>query len=161
MLHEFAHLLFGKEEIYNVGSTLQNEPSLLEQKCNEFAAGMLVPNELFMEHWLKQYGDELVLKTEELSSILKVSMTVVARKAFNNHLITRDEYNSIAEYNRDKYRDSKIKSKESSGGNYWNNLNYKMDPIVFDTVRKSFYQGDIKFTKALKLLNINAKAFDY
>lgn len=161
LLHEFAHLLFGREEIYNVSNILNKEPSLLERKGNEFASEILVPNELFKDAWHQFSNNELLEKTEALARQFKVSMTVVAKKAYINHFINECDYNAVAEYNQDKYRESKIMRKESSGGDYWNNLNYKMDPVVFDTVRKSFYQGDIQFTKALKLLNIKAKAFDY
>lgn len=159
LLHEFAHLLFGEEEIYNVSNTLNETPSLLEQKCNEFAAEILVPNKVFKEAWHNE-GNELLKKTEDLARKFKVSMTVVARKAFENQFLSRDDYNYIAAYNFDKFKEDKIKRRESSGGNYWNNISYKIDPVVFDTVRKSFYQGDIEFTKALKLLSIKARAFD-
>jgi len=161
LLHEFTHLLFGREEIYNVSNILNKEPSLLERKCNEFASEMLVPNELFIDAWHQLEDDKLLEKTEDLARQFKVSMTVVARKAYINHFINEGNYNFVAAYNLDKYKENKIKRKESSGDDYWNNLNHKMDPVVFDTVRKSFYQGDIQFTKALKLLNIKAKAFDY
>lgn len=92
LLHEFAHLLYGKEEIYNAGNTFNKEPSPLERKCNEFASEML--------------GD--------------------------HHLFYNEEYELLE----------------------------RVDPIVFDTVRKSFHQGDIQFTKALRLLNVDTKGFD-
>src|SRR5699024_2772741 len=79
LLHEFAHLLYGKEEIYNAGNELNRAPTKLEQKCNEFASEMLGDNHVF---------------------------------------------------------------KNVDGG-----LLERVDPIVFETVWNSFYQGDIKFTK--------------
>ncbi|MFC3418674.1 ImmA/IrrE family metallo-endopeptidase [Salinicoccus hispanicus] len=160
MLHEFAHILFGENEVYNASVKLHGTPSPMEQKCNQFASEILMPNHVFLEQW-EAVNDKDPLETAtELAKTFKVSSTVTARKALDNGLIKEEIFNSIAEKNHEGFKQGKNKAKESnSGGHYWNNLNYKLDPVVYKTVRNSFYEGDLQFTQALKLLNISARAF--
>lgn len=162
MMHEFAHILFGKQEVYNVGVELNDTPSDIEIKCNHFASEMLVPNQLFIEKWNHLVEQDTNKKIGEMADYFKVSETVIARKALDYQYVTKDVYNNIAEYAYKNYKDSRNKQREKNDtGNYWNTLKSKMDLKLFSTVKKSVYEGDIQYTDALNLLGISRRAFDY
>lgn len=159
LLHEFAHILLGEQELYNAGIKIENQTTEVEKKCNQFAAEILIPNNQFINKWdqFKNIDDEE--KIAEVAAYFKVSEIVAARKAFDNYYISKKEYNEIAQATFELYESNK--RKEKKGGDYWNNLKFKMDSEMYSTVKNSVYEGDIQYTEALRLLGISRRAFDY
>jgi len=87
LMHELAHIWIGADGVSDV-SAYPNNP--IEKLCNEVASKVLVPNEIFMEHWsgLDSIG--------QIAKYFRVSRVVIARRALDNGLINREEYEEIA-----------------------------------------------------------------
>lgn len=162
LLHEFAHVLLGSEDVYNANATLDDNVNPHEVLCNQIASEILVPNEVFINHW--EYNEELNLYiyVSDLAKKFKVSKTVIARKALSNQLIKSEQYNQIAEINFEEYKQSEQRKKESDGGgNYYNTLQSKMDSALFNTIKQDYYEGNIQYNEALKVLNVGSKGFNH
>lgn len=163
LLHEFGHILLGESEVYNVDLTMNTDVNQLERICNKIANELLIPNTIFVESWNIPSDVELYEYVTDLAKKIKVSKTVIARKALDNKLIKIEDYNFIAKRNVEEYNKYQAIAKEqdNNGIDYYNTIQSKVDPILFDSVKSSYYEGNIQYIEALNLLNIGSKGFEY
>ncbi|UUX35165.1 ImmA/IrrE family metallo-endopeptidase [Fundicoccus culcitae] len=163
LLHEFGHILLGESEVYNVDLTMNTDVNQLERICNKIASELLIPNIIFVESWNIPSDVELYEYVTDLAKKFKVSKTVIARKALDNKLIKIEDYNFIAKRNVEEYNKYQAIAKEqdNNGIDYYNTIQSKVDPILFDSVKSSYYEGNIQYIEALNLLNIGSKGFEF
>lgn len=164
LLHEFAHILLGQSNIFNVNDTdyYKNTHMDVEKYCNEIAGEIIVPKSNFSSEWEKTYGiPETYSKIENLAYVFKTSKTVIARKALSLSLIDNQLYNEIAAENREEYLTYKKELRKKTGGpDYWNVQFDKMDPNFYASVYNSFQSGNIEYTEAKNILDFkNRKEF--
>lgn len=162
LLHEFGHILLGTSEVYNVDAALSNQNNRIETLCNSIASELLIPNDWFVKNWTPSHELDLYDYTSELARQFKVSKTVVARKALDNKFIDTNQYDAIAQQNFVEYKNSKQRKKnKNGGGDYYKTLQSKMDSTLFNTVKNDYYEGNIQYSEALKILNVGSKGFDF
>jgi len=87
LMHELAHIWIGVDGVSDV-TAYPNNP--IEKLCNEIASKILVPNDVFMEQWNGIDG------IGQLAKYFRVSRVVIARRAMDNGLIGREQYEQIA-----------------------------------------------------------------
>lgn len=87
LMHELAHIWIGADGVSDV-TAYPNNP--IEKLCNEIASRILVPNDIFMEQWSGLDG------IGQQAKYFRVSKVVIARRAMDNGLINRDQYEEIA-----------------------------------------------------------------
>ncbi len=153
LAHELAHVWLGESGISDVDTNSSNQHEI---KCNAIAAEVLVPNNTFLEKW-NANNQDIRAKIATLNNTFKVSELVIARIALTNGKINRDNYSNIQADVIKKWRDSKAKQRESSGGP----LPEYMVPIknsrkVTRTVLSLLKGDQLSPSEASILLNVNA-----
>lgn len=154
LLHEYVHVLIGKDSFYNDVYGTAARVSKEEQFCNAVAAEILVPENDFIVEWKKRRG-----KTEEIIDVLAKSFIcsrfVLLRKALTLRMIGQAEYdrvNSLLQMNLEK-------QKKSSGGDFYRNLNVKWDRRVIQALYVSAQSGRTQYRDIYRLTNTNGKTF--
>lgn len=87
LMHELAHIWIGADGVSDV-TAYPNNPT--EKLCNEIASRILIPNDIFIEQWKGLDG------IGQLAKYFRVSRVVIARRAMDNQLIDRLQYEEIA-----------------------------------------------------------------
>lgn len=125
LMHEIAHLWLGESGISDVGITTEKShlDNKIEKKCNEIAAELLVPKTNLLERWIDK---DLFNNISINSNFFKVSKIVIARRALDLELITKNDFYSYYEKQKDKWIKQKEKQKLSPGGPSF----YKLLPIT-------------------------------
>lgn len=92
ILHELAHILYGKNGII----TNKNQHSKMEKFCNDIASEILIPQKFILEKWNKN-----LIINENIEFIEKgclASREAIATKAINLKIISKKEYNEYRKY---------------------------------------------------------------
>lgn len=93
LLHEAAHLWLGYSGVSDVSPATSYGHAGVEALCNRIAAEVLTPVGEFIERWKSVDATHLVL----LSRHFRVSQLVIARRALELKLITKQDYLLAAE----------------------------------------------------------------
>ncbi len=162
LLHEFAHICLGVNSLFNDRKSTANNINEIEVMCNAVAAEILLPQNLFLEAWKRE--DKQASREEIVKNIAKefnCGATVVARKAMDNKLISRNQYNNIADAAIKNYNDIKAKSKETgeSGGNYYATTLTRIDKRFLKMLINSVNEGKTQYSEAYRLTNTNRRTF--
>lgn len=155
LLHEFAHILLGQNEIQSLGERY-NDVSELERLCNQFTAELLVPLKLFLISWESNLDQSVIEKISELATQFKVSRMVIARRALDQNLIQMSVYDEIATRTKEDYLKYKEERNKTDGrGNFWNLLFYRLDNNLINSAFYAYQQGDIRYSDVADLLNVS------
>lgn len=152
LAHEMAHLWIGAEGVSNL-IDLQPGSHILEKLCNEVAAEFLVPGHLLKAYWPKVAEDET--RYQKLSQRFKVSRIVVARRALDLGLITKDAFLEFY----DELSDEAIPRRQSSGGSFWNNQRLRVGDRFGRMVVSAAAEGRLAYRDAYRLTGLHRKTF--
>ena len=140
LIHELVHLFLGQEALDD-GT---------EHFCNQIAAGILVPYDLFLTEWNKSPGD-----FEHRAEVFPVSKLVLYRVALTLKLITQDCWKKL----HFGFLKELKKSNSGGGGNFAyilpNRIGHSFSRFVFNALR----EGNLMYTDAYHLLGIKGKTF--
>ncbi|WP_297811969.1 ImmA/IrrE family metallo-endopeptidase [uncultured Helicobacter sp.] len=93
LLHELAHILYGKNGIILLDNEHHQE---LEKTCNFIAGEILIPKYLLLEQWDKKLN--VSQNVDSLKDIFKLaSDEAIATKAINLKLISQEQYEEYIE----------------------------------------------------------------
>lgn len=160
LLHEFTHLLIGDEEILGKQS-YNTDFDKVEAFVNKVTAELLVP----VANFEKAYNDLYKLKADdftnlvELSKLFKVSEYVIARRMLDTDKITHDKYLKIIDKLTQNYLNYQKEATNKSGGNYNNNLNFRMDKNFFQYVERALNENKISYTDAFNIVGVGYKGY--
>lgn len=159
LLHEFVHICLNSDSLFN-DRYCTGEVSPEETFCNKVAAEVLVPSNLFVKAW-----GETITESESvenaiiaLSKLFKCSRTVVARKAYNNGIITKEKYKEIADKAVSDYYD--WKRQQTGRGDYYNTISSRIDKRFLQSVLYGVSDGKVLYTDAYQLTNTNRATFE-
>lgn len=93
LFHELGHIILKQSDIDFELDLLGESSDTSEVWCNNFAANLLVPDELLVRYIPKGTLSEQVVI--EVAKMLRVSTAVIWRRALDMGYLTRSEYNSI------------------------------------------------------------------
>lgn len=161
LLHEFVHICLGKNSLFNDRYT-NKKINPTETLCNSVAAEIIIPTEIFFDEWKKTSIIETKDSTiQKISKKFNCSVIVVARKAFDNKYITKDEYNFIVQNVIQQYRFKQLRNKElkKSGGDYYRTLESKIDNRFLKMLMNSINEGKTLYSDAFRLTNTNRLTF--
>ena len=146
LAHELAHLWLGDSVISDADPSSNNS---LEIYCNSVAAEFLVPKDNFLDAWEKfdEISDES--KIDRLRLYFKVSSLVIARRALDLQLISKDTYKKIYLLARKKG------TSEAGGGDYYRTLAVRNGKKFSKRVSSMAMAGAITLGQAGRLLNAN------
>lgn len=127
LMHELAHIAFGKSSIDDLSTLLNYEvDDNTEIKCNYIAGSMLAPSKVLTE-LIDGDGDiksafrnqEYLNAVELIRSKFKVSKEVITRRLLVTDYIDQTDYDQLVRNIRSSY--SKYKAK-GNGGDYYRNF---------------------------------------
>lgn len=151
LLHEVAHIWFGASGVSDISASVAGRFDGIEQKCNQVAAEVLTPKDEFLEQW-EFFGDDLAL--HRLPNIFKVSRLVVAKRAFDLHLINKESYLSVLQ--QTKAQDAKANA--DGGGDYYKTVLVRNSKKLTSALVSEAFAGRVMLRDAGALLNISSNA---
>lgn len=160
LLHEFAHILIGKNNFFNDRYSAQGRVNQIETICNAAAADILVPSDLFVEKWNEVISENDAKTTiSALAKYFKCGITVIARKALDHGYITSQEYTQISQLAVYLYNEQRKKAKENPGGDYYRTAASRIDQRFFRMLAGSVAEGKTLYSDAFRLTNTNRATF--
>jgi len=143
LVHEAAHIWLGQSGVSD--STVSNTISAqgVEAFCNKVAAEFLTPEELFLKLWERTNDSKIAA----LARYFKVSKLVVARRALDFGLVSREAYLEI-------HAASIPKKNEDGGGNPYATIPIRSSKRFTEAVINSAMTGETMLRDAGRLLNI-------
>lgn len=152
IIHELVHLFLNNEGITNYKVDFGDYSfSSIEVFANKITSEILVPINLF--------SNEKTKNIDKLSKKFKVSKSVINRRLFDFGKITREEFESNIKIFNKEFEEYKKNKEQTSGGNYYNTLKSKIDPIFFNVVRNAIYSNKISYTEAFNLIGVSYKGY--
>jgi Zn-dependent peptidase ImmA (M78 family) len=154
LIHELAHVFLGQSAGTNL-QQLQPSSSKLERLCDAAAAEFLVPSREFLQEW--EYEQNFAA----LSRLFKVSQIVIARKALDLDLISRDSYFAFYNKRQQAFRESKqlAKDRDSDGGNYYWTMKKRLSPLFISHVQDAVNSGQLLYSDAYRFTGLSGDNF--
>lgn len=155
LIHELVHLFIGDEEIYGVQSE-STDFDHTEAFVNRVTAEILVPNDKFLEKY------STTKNTVDIANTFKVSEFVIVRKMLDNKKISHKQYMSLIDKLSEQYREHEklFNEKKSSGGDYKNNVRFRIDQQFFNYVQNAVNNQKISYTDAFNLVGVSYKGYN-
>lgn len=147
LVHELAHIWLGES---GVSDSVPGNSNGHEALCNAIAAEVLVPQREFLKAW-SAIDDFPTNKIAQLRQRFHVSRLVIARRALDSELVSRDVYDGIYKEAR---KASGGKDKEG-GGDFYLTLAVRNSKLFSRKVAALATSGTISFREAGQLLNTN------
>ncbi len=153
IVHEFVHLCKGDGGLID----MDNEKTT-ESFCNQTAAEILLPEKQFITKWNQDVNirDKFNENVNSIAKYYGVSPLVIARRAKDCLLITKDEYWDF--YNNQV--NINYNQKKSSGGDFYKNKRYQLSSNFSYSVIIAEKYGQITFREAFSLLGLSSSTFD-
>ena len=161
LLHEVAHVFIGENSLFNDRYSTAGRVKKEETLCNAVAAEILVPQISFTAKWKEHAYEDKEIVIEDLARYYKCGITVIARKALDNHYIDSALYNRTAKMAVEKYNEKRkyLKERGNSGGDFYNTLASRIDKRFLFTLANSVYNGRTLYTDAFRFTNTNRTTF--
>lgn len=147
MVHELAHLFIDDEGISQASEQQDYDHIQKEALMNRVTAEILVPKVLFEK--------EISIDVDILAKKYKVSRYVIARRLLDFKKITNDEYKALVK----SLKSSAPLREKPSGGNYNNNLRFRVDDTFYRFVHSAVMQDRVSYTEAFRLIGVGYKGF--
>lgn len=158
LIHELVHLFVGSEEIFvDAGDYTSGKE---EAFVNKVTAELLVPADIFTDA-VEKIRDSQDDKIQFLAKQFRVSKMVIAIRLLEMKLINQAYFLSIKsklEEDFKEYQQGKVKSL-SKGGDYYNNLHFRMDGRFFNYVQQALQQNRISYTDAFRIIGVSFKGY--
>lgn len=162
LLHEMAHVFLGESSLFNDRFSTAGKVSRTETLCNAVAAEILVPQQAFVTAWADAIIElDAEQAIEELAHDFKCGITVIARRAYDNHFIEYELYQAIAQRAVQYYNDSRRRKKErgEQGGDFYRTAASRIDRRFFGMLVNSVQAGKTLYSDAFRLTNTNRTTF--
>ena len=119
LIHELAHLYFGQCGVDDIGDErlLPVDARILEQRCNQVAAAILMPSDQIIQVWRSTTGNNKD-KVRTMADTFGVSRQAAALRAKSDalRLISSDDYNEMFGHLLGEYPEFRKNRALSSGG---------------------------------------------
>jgi Zn-dependent peptidase ImmA (M78 family) len=163
--HELVHIVLEQSAISNPSPTrgASAERSALEKFCNKVAAEVLVPQDMFLRAWRRDFSNE-----ENLARIVRffrVSNLVALRRAHDLNKIPSDYFFRSAKLDYERFRRQKEEEeerrKERTGGpNIFTTLATRNSARFTTALITELRGGRVAYTDAAKLLALKIPALE-
>lgn len=153
LAHELAHIWYGVSAAFDLQS-LQPSKNDIEMICNLVAAEFLVPEAELREYWVyvKSHEDRF----QQTSRKFKVSEIVVARRALDLNLISKDEF---MEFYQNRFLSQLQTNQTSSGGNFYYTQAFRISKRFAEAVIRSTIEGKLMYRDAYQLTGLRGETF--
>jgi Zn-dependent peptidase ImmA (M78 family) len=154
LAHELAHIWLGSSAAFDLQDLLPaaNE---VEQACNRIAAEFLVPEEELQRTWNEsRYPAE---GFQPFAHQFKVSEIVIARRALDLNLISREEFFAFYEKYR---RGERATIGRQEGGNFYAMQTLRLGRRFAETVVHAVREGRLLYRDAYRLTGLHGRTFE-
>lgn len=150
LMHEVAHIWFGESGVSANSASASDKFSGIEKKCNQVAAEILAPELEFLSAW-NESGDQAM---HILPRIFKVSSLVVAKRALDLELITKEKYLGVLR----QTKNFDAKANEKDGGDFYRSVAVRNSKKLTQSVVSEAFAGRMLLRDAGALLNVSSHA---
>jgi Zn-dependent peptidase ImmA (M78 family) len=150
MAHELAHVWIGESAGFDF-RRMQPADDPKEILCDKVAAELLVPAVLFRATWEK-YQD-----FKKLSGIFKVSQIVIARRALDLGMITKDQFFEF--YNDYINQDFRKRDDKESGGNFYFTQRKRLGIRFSRIINQAIRENRLLYRDAYSLTGMNGNTY--
>lgn len=150
ILHELAHIWIGRSAGFDFRK-LQPAQDANEQLCDKVAAEFLVPKNTFISFWNQKPNYKAA------SHFFKVSEIVIARRALDNGLISKDAFFSF--YEEYIHREFAKKEDQTGGGDFYATARKRLSLTFATHVFNALRSGDLLYRDAYKLTSLKGDTF--
>jgi len=144
LAHELAHIWLGESGVSDIPDKPIPIKHKLEQYCNKIAAELLTPKKLFLNAWKKHPEP----KIEALSKEFRVSQRMIAKRAYDLHKISWNDYLHIIKSSK------KPKKNKARGGNPYLVYPLRNSKRITNAIVNTAMSGDMMLREAASLLNV-------
>lgn len=157
LIHELTHLFINGDDEILGSQSLDREFDKTEAFVNRVTAEILVPNDDFLNECQANKNIDV------LSGKFKVSRFVIARRLLDNNFISHAEYKKIIAKLMKSYEEHKKRERQQKkdGGNYKNNLKFRIDKMFINYVENALNNQQISFTDAYNIIGVGYKGYKY
>ncbi len=150
IIHELAHIWIGQSAGFDIQRLLPADDPV-ELFCDSVAAEFLVPQDYLLSIW-KEEKD-----FQKLNRIFKVSPIVVARRALDLNLISKNEF--FVFYNNYINQINKLKLNRGSGGNFNATAKKRVSLRFASFVNNAVKEQKILYRDAYKLTGLKGDTY--
>lgn len=154
LAHELAHVFLGKSAAFDLRE-MQPADNPVEIFCNQAAAEFLVPAAEMIRIRDSVKGDPDVF--QKLAKRFKVSQLVIARRALDADLISRQ---SFLDFYRDYQKKEQHRNVKTTGGDFHQNQNLRIGRRFATYVIRCAREGKLLYSDAYKLTGLYGKTFE-
>jgi Zn-dependent peptidase ImmA (M78 family) len=155
LAHELAHVWLGSSAAFDLRN-LEPAEDATEQACNRIAAEFLVAGEALRQAWSSVRREAEPFQV--LARRFKVSELVVARRALDLRLISRDAFLRFYEaYSRDERRRA---SRQTEGGNFYATQSLRLGRRFAEALVRATREGKVSYGEAYRLTGLYGRAFE-
>ncbi len=161
LAHELAHVWLGHTGISNLetrGRAVDREAAAVETFCNQVAAEVILPPQVFRDSWAAR-SENLDTRITRLARDFKVSELVVARRLLQEGIITRQKYEQIQSDVLQRWQEESRKEKKSGPVDYSIKMAAQNGYMFTKTVVAGFLSGSVSGRDASELLNVKINNF--
>lgn len=153
LIHELTHIFIGDEEILDQQDAVKNYDKT-EAFVNKVTAEILGPEADFKEII------SLKNNIQDLADYFRVSKYVIVRRMRDLKVISTKEYRKIVlTLNSEFLKYKNLSSSKSEGGDYRNNLNFRVDYNFFQYVENALNNQSISYIDAFNIIGVGYKGF--
>lgn len=160
LLHEFAHVCLGVDNLFNDRYSTSHSVNNLETLCNAVAAEILVPASLFGSSWNTQSvrATPMGEVVGKVAHYFKCGRIIVARKALDSGKIGQSTYDEIVMEAIQNFHEQK-QAKKNTGGDFYRTMGSRIDKRFLTFVVDSVSRGKTLYSEAFRLTDTNRHTF--
>lgn len=150
IIHELAHIWIGRSAGFDI-QTLLPADDPVELLCDKVAAEFLVPRDYLLSIWHEEKD------FQKLNRIFKVSPIVVARRALDLNLISKNDF--FVFYNNYINQINNLKLNRGSGGNFYATTKKRVSLMFASFVNNAVKEQKLLYRDAYKLTGLKGDTY--
>ena len=155
LAHELAHIWLGETGVSSV-DIREDQTSDVEQWCNQTAAEFLAPSDEMHKHY-RPRGD-MTEELERLARHFKISTLTVLRRLYELAYLSRSDFWSAFDQERDRVLELVAQRQKSSGGEFYNTTLARVGKRFAGAVVTNTLEGRTAYSEAFSLLGFKKTA---
>lgn len=150
IIHELAHIWLGQSAGFDIQNLIPSDDPV-EILCDKVAAEFLVPQDYFLRMWREEKD------FQKLNRIFKVSPIVVARRALDLELISKDDFFTF--YNKYLNKINNLNLNRGGGGNFYATAKKRISLMFAGYINNAVKEQKLMYRDAYKLTGLKGDTY--